>query len=228
MTSLNLLEFARGPSLWFAVAVFVVGSAWRIIAILRLGTKPDFSEPRSDRLFAGAMHGIFSRMIPHKEFRNWGKLGIYNGYMYHIGLAIIVFGFLPHILFVERLTGLSWPSLPGPLIYLAVGPTIVGLLVVLLERLTDPVLRLLSGADDYFSWLVVFLPIVTGMGALSGWTSEPASIASPPYPLPIAFHLLSVELLLVWLPFGKLAHVFLVFLSRGVTGAALARKGAAL
>lgn len=228
MTSLTLLEFARGPALWFALAVFVAGSAWRVIAILRLGTKPDLSEPRSNQLFAGAINGIYSRMIPHKEFRNWGKLGIYNGYMYHIGLALIVFGFLPHILFVGRLTGLSWPSLPGPLVYLAVGPTIVGLLVVLLERLTDPVLSLLSGLDDYFSWIVVFLPLVTGMGALSGWTSEPTMIIAPPYPLPIAFHLLSVELLLVWLPFGKLAHSFLVFLSRGVTGAALARKGAAL
>jgi nitrate reductase gamma subunit len=228
MTSLALLEFARGPALWFALAVFIAGSAWRIIAILRLGTRPDLSEPRSNRRFAGAMHGIFSRMIPHKAFRNWGKLGIYNGYMYHIGLALIVFGFLPHILFVERLTGLSWPSLPGPLVYLAVGPTIVGLLVVLLERLTDPVLRLLSGFDDYFSWLVVFLPLVTGMGAMSGWTSEPSSMVTLPYPMPIALHLLSVDLLLVWLPFGKLAHAFLVFLSRGITGAALAHKGAAL
>jgi hypothetical protein len=40
--------------------------------------------------------------------------------------------------------------------------------------------------------------------------------------------LLSVELLFLWLPFGKLAHAFLVFASRGVTGAALARKGAPL
>jgi hypothetical protein len=40
--------------------------------------------------------------------------------------------------------------------------------------------------------------------------------------------LLSVELLFLWLPFGKLAHAFLVFLSRGVTGVALARRGAAL
>jgi hypothetical protein len=44
----------------------------------------------------------------------------------------------------------------------------------------------------------------------------------------VAIHLLSVELLFVWLPFGKLGHAFLVFLSRATTGAALARKGAAI
>ena len=140
---------------------------------------------------------------------------------------MIVFGFLPHVLFVERLTGFAWPSLPEWLIYLAVGPTVIALLMVLFERLTDPVLRLLSGFDDYFSWFIVFLPLLTGMGAVSGWSSQPTPGGAPLYPLPLVIHLLSVELLFLWLPFGKLAHAFLVFMSRGVTGAALARKGAA-
>ena len=225
---MDLLEFARGPALWFSLLVMVTGSAWRVIAILRLGTRPDLSEPRSTRWLAGALRGIFARMIPGHEFRRGGKLGVFSGYLYHIGLAVIVFGFLPHVMFVERLTGFGWPSLPGPLVYLAVGPTMVALLVVLLERLTDPVLRLLSGFDDYFSWVVVFLPLVTGMGAVSGWSTQPTAGGAALYPLPLAIHLLSVELLFLWLPFGKLAHSFLVFLSRGVTGAALARKGASL
>ena len=57
--------------------------------------------------------------------------------------------------------------------YLSVGLTFVSLFIALMERLTDPVRRLLSGFDDYF---------------------------------------------------GKLAHAFLVFASRG----ALTRKGAIL
>ncbi len=225
---MELLEFARGPALWFSLIVFVTGSAWRIIAIFRLGTKPDLSEPRSTRRFAGALRGIFVRMIPRKEFRRGGKLGVFGGYFYHLGLAAIVFGYLPHILFVERLTGFAWPPLPEPLVYLAVGPTVIALLMVLLERLTHPVLRLLSGFDDYFSWFVVFLPLLTGMAAVSGSYPQPTLSGAPLYPLPLAIHLLSVELLFLWLPFGKLAHAFLVFMSRGVTGVALARRGAAL
>ncbi len=56
----------------------------------------------------------------------------------------------------------------------------------------------------------------------------PATSGAALDPLPLAVHLLSIELLFVWLPFGKLAHAFLVFMSRGITGAALARKGAAI
>jgi len=228
MTALALLEFARGPALWFSLLVLLAGSAWRIIAAFRLGTTPDLSEPRDTRLFAGALRGIFGRMVTRREFRRGARLGGINGYVYHIGLAAIVFGFLPHILFVERLTGLGWPALPEWLVWLAVGPTFVSLLMALLYRLTDPVLRLLSGFDDYFSWCIVLLPLVTGMAALGGWSPAPAADGAPPYPGPVAIHLLSVELLFIWLPFGKLAHAFLVFFARGVTGAALARKGAVL
>jgi hypothetical protein len=61
-------------------------------------------------------------------------------------------------------------------------------------------------------------PMLTGM-AIIGAPAEPAALA---------IHLLSLELLLVWLPFGKLAHAALVFVSRWRTGVDFARKGAAL
>jgi len=217
MTAIDLLQFARGPALWASLAVLLAGSLWRVAGILRLGSTPDLSEPRSTRLLAGAMRGIFARMVPRVEFRLRKRLGFWNGYVYHVGLAVIVFGYLPHIQFVERLTGLAWPPLPDAVVYVCVGFTFVSLFIALMERLTDPVRRLLSGFDDYFSWAVVLLPLATGMVAIQ--QSDP---------MPLAIHLLSVELLFVWLPFGKLAHAFLVFASRGVTGAALARKGAPL
>jgi nitrate reductase gamma subunit len=225
---MDLLEFARGPALWFSLVVMVAGSLWRIVGIYRLGSRPDLSEPRSTRLLAGAMRGIFRWMIPRKEFRRTGRIGAFNAYLYHIGLAVIVFGYMPHIHFIGRLTGLAWPPLPAPVVYFAVGLTFVSFFLALLERLTDPVLRLLSGFDDYFSWFVVFLPLATGMIAINQSYPAGAAPVLPLDPRPLAIHLLSVELLFVWLPFGKLAHAFLVFISRAVTGAALARKGAAI
>ncbi|OGA22497.1 MAG: hypothetical protein A3I02_03395 [Betaproteobacteria bacterium RIFCSPLOWO2_02_FULL_67_26] len=225
---MELLAFARGPALWASLAVLVAGSLWRIAGILRRGSQPDLSEPRGTRLLAGAMRGIFARMIPRREFRRRNKLGVWNGYVYHLGLAVIVFGYLPHIHFVERLTGLAWPPLADPVVYLCVGVTFVSLFIALMERLADPVRRLLSGFDDYFSWFVVVLPLATGMIAIQQPYTPGAASAPPLDPLPLAIHLLSVELLFLWLPFGKLAHAFLVFASRGVTGAALTRKGAAL
>jgi nitrate reductase gamma subunit len=225
---MDLLVFARGPALWASLAIMLAGSLWKIIGIYRLGNRPDFSEPRSTRLFAGMLRGIFTRMIPRSEFRLRAKLGLWNAYVYHIGLAVIVFGYLPHIFFIERLTGLVWPALPGPLVYLTAGVTFISLLFALMERISDPVRRLLSTSDDYFSWFLVILAFTTGMGVISQSYPQGAPPLPLPNPLPLAIHLMSVELLFVWLPFGKLSHAFLAFASRGVTGAAQTRKGAPL
>lgn len=223
---MELLEFARGPALWVSLTILVAGTVWRVSEILRPPGRLDFSEPRSTRRWAGAWSAILGRMIPGREFRRSATLATSNAYLYHIGLAAIVFGYAPHVRFVERLTGLTWPPLPDPAIYFLSALTIVSLLVALLYRLTDPVLRLISGFDDYFSWFIVFLPMFTGMAVLSQPFVAGAAGEAPLYPVPLAIHLLSVELLFIWLPFGKLAHSFLVFVSRGITGAAFARKGA--
>jgi hypothetical protein len=225
---MSLLEFARGPALWVSLSVLVAGSAWRLLAIWRLGAHPDLSEPRERRALSGALRGIFVHMLPRKGVSLGAALAYLNGYVYHLGLAVIVLGYQPHIRFLEGLTGLGWPALPEPVVFVAVGLTFVSLFLALMERLSDPVRRLLSGFDDYFSWFIVFLPLATGMIAIHQSYPAGTAPAAPLDPLPLAIHLLSVELLFVWLPFGKLAHAFLVFFSRGITGAAAARKGAAI
>lgn len=224
---MELLEFARGPGLAVALAVFVAGSLWRLASILRRPAARDFSAARNQGVWRGALRGVLARMWHHRTFHARTLAGTINAYAYHIGLAIVFFGFVPHIGFIERLTGLSWPAVPGWLFAVAAAITFIGLLYALMTRITSPVLRLLSGFDDYFSWVVTIAPMVTGM-ALASLPLESAYPPQPAQPVAVAIHLLSLELLLIWLPFGKLAHAFLVFVSRGLTGAAAARKGAGL
>ena len=227
MDTMTLLEFARGPMLNIAVAVLVLGIIWRLFHLLWRPSKTDLSEPRSTAVAGGALRAIVSRMWQHKTFRERTLAGTLNAYAYHIGLAIVVFGFVPHIGFIQRHLGIRWPAVPGWLFAIAVAAVFVGLGYALMIRLTSPVLRLLSGFDDYASWVITILPMVTGMAVLS-LPLDSTYPAQPLYPVPLAIHLLSVELLLIWLPFGKLSHAFLVFVSRGITGAAFARKGASL
>jgi nitrate reductase gamma subunit len=49
-----------------------------------------------------------------------------------------------------------------------------------------------------------------------------------PYQTLLAWHLLSVALLLIWFPFGKLMHAFTIFAARGTQGVQFERKGASL
>lgn len=216
---MELLELARGPMLMWSLIILVVGVAWRLLGILTLRRKPDHSEPRSSAAWRGGVRTIFSRMWMRKEFQSRTAYGAALGYVFHIGLAIVVFLFVPHILFIKDLTGLSWGGLPGGVIYATGVVTLIALIAALIRRLTHPVLKLLSNFDDYFSWFVTTAPVVTGLLAVAHLGAR--------YETLLGLHILSVELLFVWFPFGKLMHAILFAVSRGTSGALLERKGAA-
>jgi len=218
---MTLLDFARGPAFQASVLILIAGSAWRVVAMVLLRRKPQFAAPRHGlpaRVGGGAAT-ILSRFAPRRAFWPRIAVSVVLSATFHIGLAIIIFGGAPHILLIRQLTGLTWPSLPKGVIVIVSGVTLASMIALLIRRLNHPVLRLLSTADDYLSWLLVFLPVLTGI-LLSGETIGG-------YATLLALHILSVELMMIWLPFGKLMHAGLVFAGRGLMGMNFSRKGAA-
>ena len=216
---MDLLEFARGPALQIAIYVLLAGSLWRLLGIVLLARKPDHSEARKAGGLGGALKVIWSRSFTAPVFKKATVFSKVLGYTMHIGLFITIFFFVPHILFFKDVFGISWPGLPNNAIFFVGVVTLGSALALLIRRLTHPVLKLISNFDDYFSWLVTMLPVVTGL-------IMPIRFGVR-YETLLAIHILSVCLLLIWLPFSKLAHTFLVFVSRGTTGAILERRGAA-
>lgn len=219
---MTLFDFARGLAMEIAIAVFVSGVLWRLLALLLLPWARDKSIARAGAppAILGAARGFVRHLWPPKPFVRTFLLITLNGYVFHSGLAVIVFGFAPHILFLRDLFGLSWPNLPNGVISVVSVITLASLIAALARRLTSPVLRLISTFDDYFSWIVTFLPVVTGLVAGSHFWA--------PYETLLAIHILSVALLLIWFPFGKLMHAFLVFLTRSETGILYSRRGVAI
>lgn len=216
---MELLDFARGPALAFAFAVFVLGVLWRLVGVLLLPRMRDLSPAREGAppALAGALRTIVRHMWPRREFLQATMFGTINSYVFHIGLAVVVFGLAPHILFIRNLTGLAWPSLPSNLVFAAGVVTMVALFAALARRLTHPVLRLLSHAGDYLSWALTTLPVVTGLLATSHLGAR--------YETLLAVHILSVAAFLIWFPFGKLMHAFLFVFSRGATGMRFSHRG---
>jgi len=219
---MSLLEIARGPALQAALAIFVLGVVWRIVSLFLMPRLKEHSAPRpgaKPALVAGVRE-ILRRMWPDHEFARRTLFNLINGYVFHFGLAIIVFAAAPHILFFEDLFGVSWPHLPNNLIFAVGVVTLASLVAALSKRLSNPPQRIISTADDYISWALTTLPVLTGLIA--------ASHLGARYETLLALHIFSVEAFLVWLPFGKLMHWFLVFVTRGQTGAHLNHRGAQL
>jgi nitrate reductase gamma subunit len=219
---MELLEFARGPALTFAITIFVAGLAFRIFSLFLLWRTKDSSagSARARPAFVSAIREIIRRLWPQSAYKQRTMFALINGYVFHLGLAIIVFLLAPHILFFKDLTGLSWGSLPNNVIFAVSIVTIVSMIAALVMRYANPAQRIISTFDDWFSWIVTFLPVLTGVIATTHLGAR--------YETLLALHILSVALLLVWLPFGKLMHFFLVFVTRSQTGAHLSHRGAQL
>lgn len=218
---MTLLAFARGPALQAATLLMVAGIFWRLAGISLLRRRVAHAASRTSflRRIAGGAKTIVTRTVPRKTFWPRVATGASLGWVMHLGLLVILVAGAPHILVIHQISGLSWPNLPKGVIVIASALTLAALVGLMVRRLTHPVLRLLSNVDDYLSWLLVFLPVTTGI-LLSGET-----IAG--YGTLLALHILSVEALMIWLPFGKLMHVALVFAGRATMGYNFARKGAA-
>lgn len=215
---MELLEFARGDGLRIAVLIFAAGIIWRLIHLFLTVRKTDLSEARQGGERAGGLRTIFSRFVHHDPFRERTRNGTIIAYAFHIGLAVIVLGGAPHILFIESFSGLSWPALPTMLVHVTAAITLAALIAAIFRRMLHPVLKMLSNFDDYFSWLITTLPVITGLLAVAHLGAR--------YETLLALHILSFEAFLIWFPFGKLMHSVIVFGSRYTTGVTFTRRGA--
>ncbi|MFZ3040873.1 MAG: hypothetical protein WA108_03620 [Thiobacillus sp.] len=216
MNELQFLTWVRGPGLDIAVGIFVLGVLWRLIEIYTLGRRKDLAPPRH-AAGASGLHTVFRRSLAPPGMLKRSPVSYIGGYFFHIGLAIIVFLGAPHILLISNLTGLSWPALPAQFIDLVAVVTMAAMVVMLFDRINKPAKRFLSTFEDWFTWAVTFLPVLTG------WLAVQHLLL--PYTTMLALHILSAEILLIVLPFTKLFHAFTLFGSRWYNGSANARKG---
>jgi nitrate reductase gamma subunit len=229
---MTLLEFARGPALAWSVGIFVVGVLWRLVGIALLRTRKDLSEPRNTATWKG-LRLIALRSWPRKEFLEGTAFGEVMGYTFHLGFLAALLFLVQHVLFFENvfegllgfdfsdLFHFTWPTLPTGVITFLAAVSLAALVAVLIHRITNPVKRLISNFDDYLSWLLTAAPLATGMLAY-------AHAGGAPYQTLLGVHILSAEALMVWFPFGKLMHAFMIFASRGAQGMLFERKGASL
>jgi nitrate reductase gamma subunit len=228
---MDLLAFARGPALAAATAILILGLAWRLVGLALLRFRPELSEARDKAAWKGLLLTA-TRSTPKREFEHATLVIELLGYTFHFGLFAVVLFFAPHVLllvdvikaFVPAKIGAFilawWPTLPGGLLYFLTSVSVACLLVLIIHRLANPVKRLISNFDDYMSWLMTIAPLVTGMVA----HIHPVNL----YPQLLAAHILSVEALMIWFPFGKLMHTVFMIAMRGATGVVFTRKGAAL
>ncbi|MBM3732417.1 MAG: hypothetical protein FJW24_02940 [Acidimicrobiia bacterium] len=211
---MDIIGFIEGPLWYFSATVFVAGALWRLAGILRFGRKPDLSVPRGSAL-AWAVRGFFLHFVPHGGFGRRTAFHLFAGYLFHIGLLLLLFWAAPHVAFLERrVLGFGWEPLPHWGFVVAAEAAFAGLILLWFRRISDPVLRTISDADDHIGSWLTFVVMLTGCLALQESHAELR-----------ALHMLTVELWLIYFPFSRLMHAVTFVFSRSYTGATYGRRG---
>ena len=135
MSALELLTWARGPGLAIALAICAFGILLRLFEIFSLGRKADLSRAREHSPGSG-WRTIFSRSLPPPGLLKRAPVTYIGGYVFHLGFAITLLFFVPHIELARSLVGIGWPGLPMPVVDIS---AVAAMLDRLLEHLgTEP------------------------------------------------------------------------------------------
>ena len=115
MSHPDLLTFARGSALNWALMLCVAGVVLRLFEIFALGRKADLARPRAVSPGSG-WRTMVTRSLPAEDMLKRAPVTYIGGYVFHLGLLVTIFFFAPHIEFIRSITGLSWPGLPAALV----------------------------------------------------------------------------------------------------------------
>jgi nitrate reductase gamma subunit len=216
MSEIEFLSWVRGPGFQIATVILVAGVVIRVLEILLLGRKANLAEAKGSEMSSG-LRTIVTRSFPDATTFKRSTFTIVAGYIFHIGLFVTIFFFAPHILLIKDIIGFGWPSIPTQIVDALAVVSIIALLAILAHRFTDKVLRYLTNTEDLLVWFVTIAPLVTGYMAFHriGMTASTM----------LGIHILSVELLMVMLPFTKLMHTFTLFMARWYNGAISGYRG---
>jgi hypothetical protein len=209
-----MYEFVRGPLLWVSFIVFIGGMIYRVATLISLSKQKD--KVVYDHFNTGwALRSIFHWLLPFN--RTVAQYPVYSilTYLFHILLLGVPIFLLAHNILWYESWQISWWSLPEDVAdYLSL--LMLGLILFLMvRRMVVPYAKIVTTAYDYVLLLVVALPFLTGYMAYHQWID---------YKLMLILHILSGELMLILIPFTKLSHMLLFFLSRAHIGSEFGQR----
>ncbi len=208
------LEFGRGPMFRFCFALMVFGLL-RILVLTGVGMaeayrrSPDKIVPWTD-----LTKKTLSWMIPFGAI--WRKRPIYSSVsiLFHIGLISVPLLLSAHALLWKGSVGFAWPSMPQEAANWLTVLMIVTALGLFAGRVFHRGSRSLSRKQDYMWPLLLLVPFTTG------YVCSNAVIDPEMYERMMLLHVCSANLIMLLMPFTKIAHCILMPLSQYVTGLA--------
>lgn len=220
MKTTMLLDLVRGPLFFWAFMIMIAGIFWRLSGLIFFRGQSRAAESKGDSPVAAGLRTVVMRSVPPHELEKNITFQHFTGYSWHLGWFATFLFLGAHLPLFKSILGFVWPGLPNGVVLVLAAMTLGILLTLWVRRWFNPVLRLISNFDDHLSVLLAIAPLVTGLAAFAHWAPFGAR-----YETMLAIHILCVELLMVWVPFGKIFHMVTSMIVRFRTGAAFNRRG---
>ncbi|MCB2145495.1 MAG: hypothetical protein KQI81_03410 [Deltaproteobacteria bacterium] len=208
-----MYELVTGPLAWLAFGIFFIGLLYRLVWYIRgLNWQMDRVTYSKNVAYGirGALRSIFFWLVPFGT----------HGWRFYPGFTILVFVFhicllatpvflMGHnVLLLERF-GFSLPTLTEGMADIMTLAVIVAAIFIILRRIALPEVRIITKPYDFLVLAIAVAPFLTGFLAYHQVGN---------YDFWIVVHVLCGEIMLVAIPFTKLSHFLLFFLSRAQLG----------
>jgi nitrate reductase gamma subunit len=212
-------EFVTGPLAWLAFGIFVIGMIYRLISLHRLASKKD-KVIFNHLSLAWSLKSIVYWLIPFgsRSMREKPVVTIFT-FVFHICLLGIPIFLLSHNILWDERWNISWWSLSETTADYLTLLFLVAAAGLIYRRIMAAEVKIVTTAYDYVLLAIVIAPFVTGYFAYHQWFH---------YKTVLIIHILCGEIMLIAIPFTKLSHMLLFFLTRAHIGSEMGqRRGAA-
>lgn len=208
------LEFGRGPLFRFAFAVMILGLLRILVLTLLQMGEALLRAPDKKMPWADLAKTTLTWLVP--VIGLWRQRPVYSAvsFLFHVGLILVPLLLPAHILLWESGAGIRWPGLPQAAADVLTAATIVTALGLFFGRALHRGARALSRRQDYAWPLILSTPFATGFVCAN------ASISPGLYARMMLVHVYSANLIMVLIPFTKIAHCVLLPLARFAGGLA--------
>jgi nitrate reductase gamma subunit len=192
-----------------AFIIFIGGSLYRLISMLRLARKKDIWVYEYTSLWF-ALRSIIHWIVPFANI-NSRERPIFTivTFAFHICLLAVPIFLLAHVILWDESFNVSWWSLPDSVADIMIIIVIACCGYFLWRRVTQPEAKFVTSGADYAILAVVVAPFITGFFAYHQWLG---------YKFWLILHILSGEIWLAAIPFTRLRHMLFFALNRAYIG----------
>ena len=205
------IEFGRGPLFRLAFCLMVLGLL-RVAVLTAIGIV-EAHRRNSDRIvpWKGLARQTLGWLVP--VGRLWSVRPVYSAtsFLFHVGLLMVPLFLAAHVRLWHGAVGFAWPGLsqqPADYLTLLTIATGLGLFI---GRVFHPGARALGRLQDYVWPVLLLVPFATG------YLCSHAALGPKSYQGAMLAHVYSANLIMVMIPFTKIAHCVLAPFSQVVT-----------